>query len=473
VGARDGIGAPSGPILSSIGGLAPTWSRILLVVRHVIRFLLPLLLFVGALGWGVTILVNATSRRWVESDVAVRAQLAASGAREALALNLRSGERGRIGRVLADLTREGRVMAAAACAPDGAPIASSRDYPAGLGCELVRARMRSAAAKHSESWDQMRDLPQGRVLVSGVPILEGQENLGYLLLVLDLSYSDPRESETRRFLVGALALVALAASIVTVLVARLSWRSWTDELRRLLRGKSERREFTPILRDVRELAARLAAAGRWSPQRLRETLTHQLQGEGIILVANREPYIHERAADGSVQVQRPASGLVTALEPVMRACSGVWIAHGSGSADRTVSGLRGRLRVPPGEESYTLRRVWLEEQEEKGYYQDRPRRASHDREVLTSSIGALTMRLGAPRLIRQSRRLRHRRHEVADHWRDRRQVRDHHGEERRGPARPGRRDDVSGADGRAGDPCRAGPRHARPIPGHTRNGRTG
>ena len=64
----------------------------------------------------------------------------------------------------------------------------------------------------------------------------------------------------------------------------------------------------------------------------------------------------------------PASGLVTALEPVMRACSGVWVAHGSGSADRETVDIKDRIPVPPGEGSYLLRRVWLTEQEEKGYY---------------------------------------------------------------------------------------------------------
>src|SRR5205085_753634 len=61
-------------------------------------------------------------------------------------------------------------------------------------------------------------------------------------------------------------------------------------------------------------------------------------------------------------------GLVTALEPVMRACSGVWVAHGSGSADRECSDRRGRIEIASGSSSYILRRVWLSEEEEKGYY---------------------------------------------------------------------------------------------------------
>ncbi|MGB6055914.1 MAG: trehalose-6-phosphate synthase, partial [Burkholderiaceae bacterium] len=80
------------------------------------------------------------------------------------------------------------------------------------------------------------------------------------------------------------------------------------------------------------------------------------------------PYIHTRTEDGGIEVRRPASGLVTAVEPVMRACSGTWIAHGSGSADRDVTDRDDRIAVPPDDPAYTLRRVWLTTQEEQGYY---------------------------------------------------------------------------------------------------------
>ena len=72
---------------------------------------------------------------------------------------------------------------------------------------------------------------------------------------------------------------------------------------------------------------------RWSPESLRQLLLDQLPDAQVMIVSNREPYIHNRV-DGDIQLQIPASGLVSALEPVMRACRGVWIAHGGGSADR-------------------------------------------------------------------------------------------------------------------------------------------
>ena len=86
----------------------------------------------------------------------------------------------------------------------------------------------------------------------------------------------------------------------------------------------------------------------WSRDRLVSLLKERLSGIRVVVVANREPYIHKRTADG-IHLQHPASGLVTALEPVMRACSGVWVAHGSGSADRETSDAKGRVWVPPGE----------------------------------------------------------------------------------------------------------------------------
>jgi trehalose 6-phosphate synthase len=127
-------------------------------------------------------------------------------------------------------------------------------------------------------------------------------------------------------------------------------------------------DLRSFLRDLqRERRVQDAAAARWGPESLRQLLNEQFSGDEVLLVSNREPYIHVRSG-GGIQVQRPASGLVTALEPVMRACSGTWIAHGSGSADREVSDSNGRLRVPQGDPAYTLRRVWLSREEERGYY---------------------------------------------------------------------------------------------------------
>ncbi len=105
----------------------------------------------------------------------------------------------------------------------------------------------------------------------------------------------------------------------------------------------------------------------WTKQRLEETVRDRLGEANLVVVANREPYIHIYEG-GLIQCMRPASGLATALDPIMRACGGSWVAHGSGSADWEEADAEGRVAVPPEDPSYTLRRVWLSRQEEQGYY---------------------------------------------------------------------------------------------------------
>src|SRR5579859_5832569 len=122
-------------------------------------------------------------------------------------------------------------------------------------------------------------------------------------------------------------------------------------------------------RAVAEHEARLreTAESIWTPERLAVHVRSKLSGSRLFVVSNREPYSHVK--DGkSVKVIIPASGLVTAIEPILRACDGTWIAHGSGDADRETVDRQDRLQVPPDDPRYTLRRVWVSKEEEEGYY---------------------------------------------------------------------------------------------------------
>jgi trehalose 6-phosphate synthase len=106
----------------------------------------------------------------------------------------------------------------------------------------------------------------------------------------------------------------------------------------------------------------------WTRDDLREWVRSQYGGEQILVLANREPFSHERDPDGHILLTHSTSGLVTALEPLVRAAGGVWIAHGSGTADSLTVQHRDGLEVPQDEPRYRLRRVWLEEEELHGYY---------------------------------------------------------------------------------------------------------
>ncbi|MBK7857881.1 MAG: trehalose-6-phosphate synthase [Archangiaceae bacterium] len=331
-----------------------------------LRFLVVLVIALGLLTLAAMGLVSRTTWGWYTKDLALRAQLAVNGSRRAITAHWEAGELAQLREVLADITRDERIMGTAACGSDGQLVVSTPDYPTSLSCGEVLSPL--------PLWTQVVAQPGGRVHLGAIPVAGARGALGSVVLVQDLAFLERRESQARGFLLFAFALLAASASVITIVAARFSWRGWSNELRKLLRGGSRRPELLPLMQDVRELVERLVVEreseghGGWTPQRLKQTLSRYLHGERVVIVANREPYIHTKTEQGEIKVLHPASGLVTALEPVMRACGGTWIAHGSGSADREVADQHGRVRVPPGEGSYVVRRVWLTPEEEGGYY---------------------------------------------------------------------------------------------------------
>jgi trehalose 6-phosphate synthase len=342
-----------------------------------IRFFVVLVFALGLLSATAWLLVTQTTRGWFERDLALRADLAVSGARRALVSDLQRKDVRGLRNLLAEIARDERILAASVCSPDFKTVAETPKFPKALACADLAPGLQPVGADATwQTWRGQRELPGGPVHVSAVPLLEAEQTVGWVVLIHDLSFVERREGRTQVFLLASFAMLALLASVITLATMRLSWRGWSDALRRLARGDTgERREFLPLLKDLRELIDRLAteeqaemSGGAWTPERLKLTLNRHLHGEKLVVVAHREPFIHNRAPDGRIRVLHPASGLVSAIEPIMRACSGTWVAHGSGTADRETADAKGRLRVPPGEESYSVRRVWLSPEQEQGYY---------------------------------------------------------------------------------------------------------
>lgn len=105
----------------------------------------------------------------------------------------------------------------------------------------------------------------------------------------------------------------------------------------------------------------------WTKEALNELIQTKLRDYQLIVVGNREPYIH-RFAGKHIECIFPASGMATALDPILKACGGIWVGHGSGDADRQTVDEHDRVEVPPNDPQYTLRRVWLTKEQEEGYY---------------------------------------------------------------------------------------------------------
>jgi len=231
------------------------------------------------------------------------------------------------------------------------------------------------------------------VYVSALPLHDQEAIVGSMVIVRDASYID---AQTRRvwretflralvevFLIVLITLLIVRWSIAGPIAKAAQWmkalrtgrnpsRPYVpdiDLLRPLTREMATFAESLNAARTAAETEAQLREAGEslWTAERLSVHVRGKLGDSHLFVVSNREPYLHTRQGK-TIQAVVPASGLVTALEPVLCACDGTWIAHGSGDADREMVDAHDRLRVPPEEPRYSLRRVWLSKEEEEGYY---------------------------------------------------------------------------------------------------------
>ena len=348
-------------------------------MRRAARFLLVLLAGSGRLDFGRIRRASRTIRGWFESDLAMRSQAGRRrSAQRDLAHELARDDRQPLPRRSRDIARDERILGAAACSPRGRVARGDRGLSRSrFGCAWLSSACAGDGGTDAAVWSARRQsLPPARVQLSAVAPSRGCGPLGIVVLVHDLSLPRASRATARDFSSSPSSSLSLGGSSTLLARALCARRLDARAAARLFAGQRRRPEFQPLLRDVRD-ARRApvtrerdgeARGGSLDPERLRATLTQYLHGERVVILANREPYIHERDGRRRSRVLHPASGLVTALEPVMRACSGVWVAHGSGIADRETVDASDRVRVPPGEESYSLRRVWLTEEEESGYY---------------------------------------------------------------------------------------------------------
>jgi len=390
-------------------------------LRLQLRFLLPLVATLVAAAYVSVPLLDQVTLRWFSRDLNSRGVLVANALSDSVAEALVADRPDRTRALLERTAQDERLFAIGLCSPDGHLLQSTDRYPVALGCEAALERSRQADPRLELAGGPVHvgvhDVIGRRLAPAPAPVPDepwadhgpgeiapepaappapaaeptAPMLVGRIVLLHDLSFIDRRSQDTRRYLIGMFAVLGLAISLITVVVAQLSWRGWVNGARALMRGEgllspllpsgspasapAHAPELAPLAADLRarlrdledEYRRAQGPEAEWTADRLRTLLRTQLAGDQVIVVSNREPYIHERV-DGGVAIRRPASGLVTAVEPVMRACSGTWVAHGSGSADREAVDDADRVAVPPGQDEYWLRRVWLSAEEEQGYY---------------------------------------------------------------------------------------------------------
>ena len=224
---------------------------------------------------------------------------------------------------------------------------------------------------------------------------EDNKAVGLIEIIHDTSYVFKRLTEIwKRISVSVAALVILITVIVSFIQKQIfilpvqqltEWfyqfqKGETDKLRPFVRKD----ELGRLASEVEQVALSLRVARKavsqeaekkirqedlWTESKLRSLVQAKIGERALCVVSNREPYMHVLDKEvGRIQCMRPASGVVTALDPVLRSCGGTWIAHGSGDADKKFVNSKDKLGVPPEDNRYILKRVWLSKEEEAGYY---------------------------------------------------------------------------------------------------------
>jgi alpha,alpha-trehalose-phosphate synthase [UDP-forming] len=362
-------------------------------MRTTLKVVLPLIVSVAAVSLLFTAYQVRTQRRALRDDLARRAEILGESLQETIEPIFDRGPDKNLQRIVTRFRQREHLKGFAVYDSAGAVVAITPGLP-----PVFRSRPFAAtrAIQTDAGYGEFLVLNDWAMYVYALPLRLGGQAVGSLALFHDANYIAIQVSRTLR---DSLVNAAVQTLLITGLALILVRWTFTEPLTRTAKWLSTLRTgqshvppifgqgeiFDQINKEVSHLArdlnvarataeeeARLrdTSASLWTAERLRVSVRSKLQEKPLFVVSNREPYMHVfNEKDKSINVIIPASGLVTALEPVLHACEGTWIANGSGNADRAVVDKQDHLRVPPDRPSYTLRRVWLTAEEERGYYE--------------------------------------------------------------------------------------------------------
>ena len=326
------------------------------------------------------------------SDLERRAIILAESLQESVIPLMQSNSLSRLNRLVERFGNRERLTGVVVFDKQGNALASTPDLKQNIPQPFSQA---VSSITETRPVDGFMDINNKKAYIYTLPLSVEDKPVGILAIFHDASYIDVRLLEIWKHNLLRFLTLSILIVIITLLIVRWSitgpiaqFAEWTRELRM---GKNKVSHMVtsvrgdvlaPLVTEVTQLAKSLATAraraeeearlrvqteSLWTANRLNEHIRVELEGKKLFLISNREPYMHVK--DGrNIKCIIPAGGLVTALDPVMRICDGVWIAHGSGDVDREIVDAYDKLRVPPEEPAYTLKRVWLTKEEEDGYY---------------------------------------------------------------------------------------------------------
>lgn len=328
----------------------------------------------------------------LQADLQYRSTLAADSLRESVEPNFINKSDAYLQSVVERFATKERFAGLAIYDNKTATVAASTTIP--TGDERITTIVSDVMDADKASGDFVK-LPDGKIYVFAIPLHDTKSVVGALMVAQNASYIDTRLWGIWRSNLARLFTQAFLLSLAVLLILR--WviyepiRALVLSLKAVRNSSSDPSErklpnnpfLRPLAIEVENVRRSLWEAKSiaqteaklrlekldtpWTAGRLSEFVKDILKGRKIYTISNREPYIHDKDS-GHVRYHLPASGMATAIEPMMQACGGTWVAHGSGSADREVVDEHDRIKVPPDDPKYVLRRVWLTEKEENGYY---------------------------------------------------------------------------------------------------------
>jgi trehalose 6-phosphate synthase len=358
-------------------------------MRMSLRLICSLVLAVTIVSVAFALYQVEAENRSRRSELERRAQLLAESLQETVEPLLAKGAQESLQRIVERFGNRERLAGVAIYDKQAHPVVVTPHLAARLGPELPAVAKTLMEGHSSSLFFQAGKDP---IHVYAVPV-HHDDQLWALAVFHDASYIHAQDMVIWRSTFKHVLVQMLLISAITLLIVRWSMErpiarmaQWLKELRAgdpiTNPDLPVEDVLKPLTREVTNLATSLrmarasaeeearlreAADSLWTAERLRVYQQATLEDSRLFVVSNREPYEHVHS-NGAVEVRVPASGLVTAMEPILRACAGTWIAQGAGDADHETVDANDRLRVPPDEPQYMLRRVWVTRDEEERYY---------------------------------------------------------------------------------------------------------
>ena len=336
-----------------------------------------LLIYLSASVLMVLIFLGTTERlerRWVDKDIEQRTQYLHSAIQGLIINPLRDEKWSQVQKILNKVSKDDVLAGAVLCGRHGRTLAKSDDLPRDDFCSSTPKNQKLLSKELIWKW---------------MPLSDEESLASYSILLL----FDPNPLKSRIQIQKLSAIAAIVLISIFFLLAM--WKLYRGPMQKTVgkvlqalshlssgNGTSALRtlkgtDFEPLVQKLDRMLSEVKRAKNnqadrtgsfhWTASQLRAEIQRLFPNSSLCVLANREPYIHNYRGS-KIEVQFPASGLVTAVEPILRACSGLWIGHGSGTADRATADQNGILLVPPQKPEYALKRIWLSKEEEDGYY---------------------------------------------------------------------------------------------------------